>query len=447
MESLKISEIENCTNGKLIKKNLIDTISNISIDSRKTDRNSLFIPIIGDKFDGHDFIDEVYNKGCRNFLCGKNHSIESDANVVVVDDTRLALGNIARYYREKFSIPFIGVTGSVGKTSTKDIIYSVLKNKYDTLKNEGNLNNDIGVPKTIFNLTKETDIAVIEMGMDKKGEMDYLTNIVKPDIAVITNIGQSHIMNFKDGKDGIFKAKMEITNGLKENGILIVNGDDTYLKKIKGKEANYQLITYGFNNDNNIYVKDYEINESFSVFTCIYNEKEYKFKLASIAKHNIANALIAIVIALKFNLTEDEIQNGLLNLDFSKNRLDIFDTNKYKIINDTYNASYDSIMSAIEVLNSFSNRKVAILGDILELGDYSEKIHREIGKKLKCDLLITIGNESKYINEETDIKNYHFDIKEDFYKEANDILKEKDTILLKGSRGLALDEIVEYLKK
>ena len=447
MENFKLSEIIEYTNGILISKNENNLITNISTDSRKVDEHSLFIPLIGDKFDGHDFIKEVYEKGCRNFLCDDNHDIDIDANVIKVKDTAVALGDVAKCYRDKFTIPIIGITGSVGKTSTKDILYSVLRIKYDTAKNKENYNNNIGVPQTLLTVTKNTEIAVIEMGMDKKGELDYLTNIVRPDIAIITNIGQSHIMNFEDGQDGIFKAKMEITNSLNKDKLLIVNGDDKYLKTLKESYHKSALLTYGFNNDNDIYVKEYSISEEESSFTCIYNEKEYNFRIASIAKHNIGNALIAILIGFKYNLTKEEIQKGLLDIEFSKNRLDIFDTDKYKIINDTYNASYDSIMSALEILNSFKTRKVAIIGDILELGDYSESIHRKIGKNIKCDLLITIGNDAKYINEETNIESYYFPTKEEFYKKAKDILKEKDTILVKASHGIELDKVVEFLKQ
>ena len=448
MEKLSIKEIESYCNGTLIINENKNEILNITTNSKEVNEKSLFIPMIGEFRDGHEFIEESYNNGCRNFIIDNNHKLnKNDINCITVESTYDALGLIAKKYKERFNIPFIGVTGSVGKTSTKDIISSVLSTKYNVLKNEGNKNTNTGLAKTLFNLNSDTELAVIEMGMDKKGELDYLSKIVNPDIAVITNIGQSHIMNFKDGQEGIFKAKMEITNGLKENGILIVNGDDKYLSTLKNKKNNYDLITYGFNNDNDIYVKDYQIQDNNINFTCIYKEKEYNFNLASIAKHNIGNALIAVLIGFHYDLTQEEIQTGLLNIEFSKNRLDIFNTDKYKIINDTYNASYVSIMSALEVLNTFNERKVAILGDILELGKYSEGIHREIGKNLKCDLLITIGNDSKYINEETNIENYHFNTKEEFYEKSNTLLKEKDVILIKGSRGLELEKVVEFLTK
>lgn len=447
MEKITIKEILSFTNGRQIESQENTEIRKISIDSRDIDQNTLFIPIIGEKFDGHSFMESAYEKGCKNFLCDENHSFKKpNINLIKVKDTKIALGKIAKGYKEKFKIKTIGITGSVGKTSTKDIISSVLNKKYNTLKTEGNLNNEIGLPKTLLNINKNTEIAVIEMAMDKKGDLNYLTNIVNPNIAIITNIGMSHIMNFKN-QEGIFYSKMEIANSLTEKDTLIVNGDDKYLKTLKNKTHNYKLLTYGFEENNDIYCKDYKLGE-ISSFTCVYNEKEYKFKISSPAKHNISNALIAILIGLNLGLTENEIQQGLLNIEMTKNRLEIIKTNKYTIINDTYNANYDSVMSAISVLNSYKTRKVAILADILELGSYSEEIHRKLGQNIECDLLISIGKESKYTYEEAlkrGIKAKCFLTKEDFYDKINQILKQNDTILVKASHGMELDKVVEKI--
>lgn len=449
MEKLSINEVLEFTKGELVYGKSDSCILNISIDSREVNSETLFIPIIGARFDGHDFMEDAYNLGCKNFLCDKNHEfVKDDINLISVSDTKEAFGLIAKGYKNKFSIPFIGITGSVGKTSTKDIISSVLNVKYDVLKTEGNFNNDIGLPKMLLKLSSSNDIGVLEMGMDKKGEINYLTNLVNPDIGVITNIGMSHIMNFS-GQEGIFNAKMEIVNGLKENGLLIVNGDDKFLGTLKEKEHNYRLLTYGFNPNNDIYCKSYEIGSDYSKFICAFKEKEYEFTVNSIAKHNIGNAMASILIGFELGLSEEELRKGLLNLEFSKNRLDIFDTSKYKIINDTYNSSYDSVMSALEVLNSFKGRKVAILGDIFELGDYCEEVHRKIGKEISCDLLITIGESAKYIYDECLERNldcYYFSLKEDFYKEMNLILCDGDVVLVKASNGMKFSEIVECLK-
>ena len=286
------------------------------------------------------------------------------------------------------------------------------------------------------------------MGMDKKGEISYLTNLVNPDVAVITNIGMSHIMNFEN-QEGIFKAKMEIVNGLKSNGLLIVNGDDKFLGKLKKEKSDYELLTYGFNPDNDIYCKDYVIGDSSSRFTCVYKDKEYKFEIASVAKHNIYNAMIAILIGFRYDLDVTEINSGLLNLKVTGKRLDIFKTDKYRIIDDTYNASYDSVMSALEVRNNFEGRKVAILGDILELGDYSKEIHQKIGENINCDVVISIGDYAKYIDEEATkrgLESYYFLTKEDFFNNLPVILLQGDNILIKASRGMQFDEIVDFLK-
>lgn len=449
MKTLSILDICKYTRGKLIKGKADSSITKIVIDSREATLDTLFIPIIGERFDGHSFMKNAYDNGCRNFLIDKNHTFSKEGiNLVEVEDTKVAFGDISKGYKNQFNIPFIAITGSVGKTSTKDIIYSVLKEKYNTLKTIGNLNNNIGLPKTLLGLDSETEIAILEMGMDKKGEIDYLSRLVNPDVAVITNIGLSHIMNFKNQKE-IFKAKLEIINGLKSSGLLIVNGDDKYLCTLKDIKHNYYLITCGFNKENDIYCKDYFIDKDYITFTCVYKNKEYKFKINSVAKHNVLNALFAIVIGFKYNLTKEEIAKGLLNIEFSANRLNIFNTNKYTIIDDTYNASYDSVISALDVLNNFKGRKVAILGDILELGSHSKEIHQTIGKNIKCDILIAIGNYSKYIKDEAlkrGIECYYFLKKEEFYDKIFAILRDKDVILVKASHGMELDKVVNYLK-
>lgn len=451
MEKLNMSKICEFTKGSFYLKNKESSFENIVIDSRQATSKSLFIPIIGETHDGHNFMESAYNLGCRNFICDKNHEFKKDdINLVIVNDTTKAFGLIAKEYKKSLDIFSVAVTGSVGKTSTKDIISSVISKKYKTLKTIGNLNNEIGVPKTLLNLNSNHEVAVIEMGMDKKGEIDYLTKIVNPDVAVITNIGMSHIMNFPNGQEGIFEAKTEIVNGLKENGLLIVNGDDQYLKTLKNNKHSYRLLTYGFKENNDIICKNYEIKENLINFTCIYNNQEYNFSISSPAKHNIGNAMIAILIGFELGLSEIEIKQGLANIEFTQNRLDIIKTDNYTIIDDSYNSSYDSVMSALEVLNSFKERKVAIIGDIFELGRYSESIHKKIGQNLKCDVLVTIGKNAKYIFEEAlnrGIKSYYYEEKDNFYKEYKNILLKDDVILIKASNGMKFKEIVNFLKE
>ena len=453
MYKFSINEIVLATKGKLLKKNSNQEITYISLNSNDIKENTLFIPIIGEVNDGHKFMESAYQNGCRNFLIDKNHKFnKEDINLIRVKDTTKSFGYISKYYKNKFNIQYIGVTGSVGKTSTKDMIYSVLNQKYKTLKNEGNFNNEIGVPKTLLNLDNTIEKAVIEMGMSYKGEIKHLANIVEPKIAIISNIGMSHIEHFKN-QEGIFKTKMEITTNFTKDNILIVNGDDKFLKTLKTKKLKYKLLTYGFEKDNDIYCNNYKINEEKIDFSCIINNKEEKFTIPTPAKHNILNALAAILVGLENNIEIKDIKKGLKHFELTKMRLDIFKTNKYRIINDTYNASCDSMISALNVLKNYKDRRVAILGDIFETGVYEEKIHRTIGDNVKdnTDILITVGKSYKYIYDEEIKKGfnknnaYHFDTKESFIKQKDKIIKANDTILLKASRGMALETLIDQL--
>lgn len=453
MEKLTIDEVVSSTSCNVLLKNNLNDIEYISTDSRDIKENTLFISLIGERFDGHNFLEEVYSKGCRAFIIEKDASFnKDDITLIKVPSTLYALGDIAKYYRNKFNINVIGVTGSVGKTSTKDIIHSVLSKKYNTLKNEGNFNNEIGLPKTIFNINSDNEYSVLEMGMDHKGQIKHMADISNPLIGVISNIGTAHI-EFFDNQDGIFNAKMEITSFFDENSLLVVNGDDEYLKTLLNKDSNYKILSYGFNTYNDIYPINYKINENTSTFTCLINGKEEEFTIPSPVKHNILNSLCAITIGLYLDIDINKIKEGLATFTLSKSRMDIFKTNKYKIINDCYNASLDSVISALDVLKNNNTRKVAILGDILELGKFSKEIHEEIGKHIKdIDILITVGKDSLYINDTAvssgfNIDNtYHYIDNETLLKDINKILKDNDTILVKASNGMKLSEVVDYLK-
>ncbi len=455
MENLTINEINNAVNGKVINFFNNSIIDNIVIDSRKANNNSLYIPIIGEIHDGHIFLEDAYNNGCRNFIIDENHSfLKNDSNIIQIKDTTIFLGNISKYYKEKFNIPFIAVTGSVGKTSTKDMIYSVLNKKYKTLKNIGNLNSNIGLPRTLFNLDNSYETAVVEMGLSYKGDIEYLANLVNPNIAVISNIGLSHIENFNN-QDEIFDSKMEITSNFSKDSLLIVNGDDEYLMTLKNKKLNYKLLSYGFNNDNDIYCNNYAINESNIEFTCVINNQEETFIIPTIAKHNILNAMAAILVGLNLNMNIEDIKEGLKTFAITKGRLTIINKRNITIIDDSYNASADSMISALSVLSSYKTRRVAILGDVLETGSYERQIHEKIGSNIinNVDLLITVGNSSKYIDLKAMEEGFskenilHFYNYEEVINNIDNIIKENDTILVKASHGIELDKVVEYLEQ
>lgn len=455
MLKLSLDEIVKGSRGRLLLNNDLNDIEYISTSSKDIKENTLFIPIKGEKYDGHDFLNDAYNNGCRMFLIDKNHEFyKKDISLIEVDDTLLSLGSLARFYLDKFDIDVIGVTGSVGKTSTRDIIYSVLNEKYKTLKNELNYNNEIGIPKTLFNLDYSYDKAVIEMGLSKKGDISFLKTIAPLKHAVISNIGLSHIANFEN-QEGIFHAKMEIAEHFNKENTLIVNGDDKFLKTLKDRKLPYNLLTYGFDEDNTIYCVSYEIVNGKINFKVNFKNKIYDYTIPSIAKHNIYNAMAAILIGNLYNLTYEEIKKGLENVSFTEGRLTIINKKDITIINDCYNASLDSIISALNVLSTFKTRKVAILGDVLETGSYEEEIHKNIGKSIigNTDILILVGNSIKYTYDEV-IKNnfnkdniYVFNTYEDVIKNIDNIIKKGDTILLKASHGIKLSNVVEYLDK
>ena len=457
MEALSVKDLLQATNGNLISGNELDEINNIAIDSRKAKLGDVFIAIIGENLDGHKFMQSALDNGCKTFIKNRSNSIKfesSDINLIEVDDTTIALGDIAKYYKEKFVIPYIGVTGSVGKTTTKDMIYAAISNNFDTLKNEGNFNNHIGVPLTLFNLNKKHECAIIEMGMSNFNEIEYLANIVNPKIGVISNIGLSHIENL-GSQDGILKAKLEITTNFDENNILILNGDDEYLSKVCKEDCNYNLKTFGFNSNNDVYCTEYIMSEDSINFKCIINGKEEAIFIPTVGKHNIYNAMAAILVGLTLGMELEDIKLGLRGFTASKMRLDIFKKDDLTIINDAYNASPDSMKAALDILGRYQKRRVAILGDMFEMGEHSEYGHRLVGESSinNVDVLITVGDMSKFIGDEAkklglDNNNiHHFENKELAIESLNNLINKDDVVLVKASRGMKLEQIVEYLSK
>lgn len=461
MIAQNIFDIAKACDGIIINKGNVEIIDEISTDSRTIRKGNLFIPLIGENFDGHTFISDAIKKGASTILVQGDkmeNVINVDGiNIIQVKNTLEALTKIAYYYKNLFDIPFIGVTGSVGKTTTKDLIAEVLSVKYNVHRSAGNFNNEIGLPITLFNLESKHDISVLEMGMSSYGEILNLANIVHPNIAVITNIGLSHIEYF-GSKENIMKAKMEITANLGKEDYLLVNGDDQYLKNIKREGKDYNIIFYGLNRYNDFYVTDIkDLGEEGSSFKVNINDEPVQFKIKSPGLHNIYNGLIAIWIGIKYGMTFKEIQEGLNSFKPSRMRLEIINENNIKIIDDTYNASPDSMKVALDVLEKIkADRRIAVLGNMFEMGSFAEKGHRSVGEHLadkKIDLLIVVGKMAYWIAleakkrglKEENIFTVHTN------KEAINVLKQNvrdnDAILIKGSRGMAMEEIVRFLQE
>lgn len=448
---MKISEILLSTKGLLLNGNEDDLVESFSIDSRNINNNDFFIAIKGEKFDGNDFIFDVLNKGCKGVIFDKNIDIDfkkyKDKIFIKVNNSIKALQDMARYKRSLYDIPVVAITGSVGKTSTKDIIASVMSEKYNVLKTEGNHNNHIGLPLTLLKL-KDHNAMCIEMGMNHFNEISLLTNILKPTIAVITNIGTAHIGNL-GSRENILKAKLEILEGLEDNGKIIINNDNDLLHKwYIDNKAKYNIITYGIENESKYQAKNI-LNEIENSTFDINNVTKNIFVPVP-GNHFIYNSLCAFAVGKILNISNEMIKEGIKKFELSKNRIENIDLpNDIRLISDCYNANYDSMKAAIELLSKYKERKIAVLGDMLELGKYSEKIHSNIGKLINdnIDILICSGEMSKYIyNNSKTNKKYYCNNNKEVEELLKDIILPKDTILFKASNSMNFTEIVNNIK-
>ena len=439
---LSIKKILEITNGRLLCGDEKTIIQSYSKDTRTLKKGDCYVGIKGETYDGNDYYMQARKAGASACILERCEASESkDFPIILVEDSVVAIQKIAAYTREHLNIKVVAITGSAGKTSTKDAIASVLSQKYKVLKTPGNLNGQIGLPFNILNYQDE-EVLVLEMGMNELGQIENLSKIGKPDIAVITNVGTAHI-GILGSRENILKAKLEILKGMNDNGILIYNGDNDMLKKVGNIPQ--QKITFGLESGNDYVATDIKMKNGMTSF----KEKNVQYQIPVLGEVFVYNALASIAVANCLGLKEEEIKSGLRNLEMTQNRMQVISTGKYTIINDTYNANQEAMKSAIKTLESFEGRRVAILGDMLELGEYEEEIHKSIGEYLqnKVEVLITIGNISKFINETYKGNSYHFETKEEAMKKLPSILKENDTILVKASHGLKLIEIVDFLQK
>jgi len=447
MEPIKIDEILQSTNGELICGDRNKWITKISIDSRKLTPGDLFIAIKGDRFDGHNFIEEVIKKGAGAIIVSKDIKPDLPATTLKVNDTLIALGKIAAYYRQKFKIPLVAITGSNGKTTTKEMLAHLLSKKFTTLKSQGSFNNAVGLPLTLLELNNTIQSAIVEVGMNQVGEIKYLAHLAKPNIAIITNIGHSHIGYLKT-KENIAKEKSQLLSALPKNGIAILNQDDEYLTKIK---FNGRVITYSLGNQADFIAKDLQQNTNRIEFTI---NNTYKIRIPILGLHNVSNALAAVAAAYELGLNFDQIKEAFLDFKTPYGRMELNSFAGVKIINDAYNANPNSLKAALETLNQIQTkgRKILVLGDMLELGEFSEFFHRVMAKEIidkGINILVTIGEGARLTGDETakqGIEVYNCNSNEEIISKLKTMVKEEDIVLIKGSRRMKLEEVVEGLK-
>lgn len=431
---MKLDTLLEIIDGKILQGEKIKKIKKIRIDSRKVKKGDLFIALNGENNDGHDYILDVLKRKPSAVIVCENIDIKTNIPIIKVLDTYDTLIKLASYIRDSYNIPLIAVTGSVGKTTTKDLIAYILSSHFQVLKSEKNYNNHIGLPLTLFNLKPYHDICVVELGMNHMKEISKLSKICKPDLAVITNIGTAHIGNL-GSKKKILKAKLEILDGM-NGGTLIVNGCDNYLNKIK-----YDNLI-----KTNEHLKPFNIQVSDRVsFDLMINDIKYSFIYNSCNTSLLTNFLLAIEVALLFGIDIETIQSRIETYELPKERMQIIYHGQNKIIDDCYNASFETVKASLQALTHEKQNKVVILGDMLELGKYSCKLHKKIERELKTLSNLTlylVGRDIKYIKYKGAV---YFNNNQELlnYLESHPI--KNSVILVKGSRGMHLDEIVKYL--
>ena len=461
MKNMTLENIEKACGGRYIgtEAEKKTEVLGVVIDSRQVESGYLFVAIPGEKVDGHKFIPDVFAKGAAAVL--SEQQLEDPAGpYILVESTTKALRDLAEYYRKSLDIKVVGITGSVGKTSTKEMIASVLSEKYRVLKTEGNYNNEIGLPLTIFKIRAEHEVAVLEMGISEFGEMHRLATMANPDICVITNIGLCHLENLKT-RDGILKAKTESFAHLKKDGIAILNGDDDKLSTIR-QVGDKEPVFYGMEEKmeyredakKSVYATGVENLGLYGMQARIHTpEGERDVRIPIPGEHNVYNALAATAVVLSLGLSLDQISSGILKAKTIGGRTNLLNTGSMTVIDDCYNANPVSMKASIDVLATAEGRKIAVLGDMGELGENEKKLHYEVGEylaKKEIDVLFCAGELSEEIakaaqKESKTCEVYYFKTRDALLEQLLPFLKKGDTVLVKASHFMEYPKIVKAL--
>lgn len=429
-------------------------IYSVMTDSRERVEGALFIPIVGERFDAHAFIEQAINHGATAALWDRTQNIPDnypeDFVFFLVRDTTKALQLLAQTYRNEVNPQVVGITGSNGKTTTKDLLHAVLKQKFQTHATKGNYNNEIGLPLTILQMEPSTEVLILEMGMNNFHEIELLSKIATPDYAIVTNIGESHIEHL-GSRAGIAQAKLEIAHGLTKEGLLIIDGDEPLLATYDGHD---QVIRCGVDQENDHIISQIHLEQDGTEFT--YDEQS-NFKIPLFGEHHAKNASYVITLAQALDIDNDVIQQGFMQLEYTSMRFEKMQgMNEVTLINDAYNASPTSTKAAIDVVKEMQGyqNKVLVLGDILELGHLTEEMHRSIAKVIEApiNVVYTYGEAAKIITEQVnrncpDIQATHFETREALTMALKQIANKETMILFKASRGMAFETFIDELTK
>ncbi|TPV46993.1 UDP-N-acetylmuramoyl-tripeptide--D-alanyl-D-alanine ligase [Bacillus dicomae] len=452
MIQMNLKKLEEVVNGEGLQESFhLIGMHGVCIDSKNMKEGNVFVPIIRVK-DGHEYVKEAMDNGAVASLWKKSYGIPPKGiPIIFVDDTLFALQQLAQHYRREINIKVIGITGSNGKTTVKDIIGSILSSTYRVHKTIGNFNSQIGLPLTILEMKRDTEFLILEMGMSEKGQIRNLSRIAQPDVAIITMIGQSHLETL-GSREEIAKAKFEIVDGLNDDGLFLYNGDEPLLSR-NNNMFGIECKSFGEKDTNDLYPNNVQLDE-YGVHFKLNDSTKVKYDVPLHGKHNILNAIVGIAVGQFYNVPIEKIQEALQQINITQMRFQFLTAKTgFTIINDAWNASPSSMKAAIETLQKLNayEKKIIVIGDMLELGKKAETYHREIGKMLNeesIQYVFTYGALSEIVAEEAR-KNYHtgkvqsFDNKAELAEEILKVITKKDVVLLKGSRGMALEEIVQ----
>ncbi|MCK5260222.1 MAG: UDP-N-acetylmuramoyl-tripeptide--D-alanyl-D-alanine ligase [Candidatus Omnitrophica bacterium] len=448
---LTVEEIKKATRGTFVQGSIVSTVTGVSIDSRKIGKGNAFIAIKGERFDGHDFIRKAVRNGATVVISSKKIVCARDVTVIGVKDTTKALGQIAAWHRQRFSIPVVAITGSTGKTTTKEMIASVLAKRFKVLKNVGTENNQYGVPLTLLKLKASHQVAVLELGTNQPGDIRWLAKIASPTMGIFMNVGESHLKGLKTPA-GVLREKAQLIKYMEPGGVVILNGDDRYLATLPKKYKKQKMIRFGRGKKADHRADDVVVRDNRSLY---FKVRRHVFKINSPATHNVYNALAAISCGRVFKIRYNDITSVLSRFPFLWGRQEIRKIGQFWLIDDTYNANPVSLKSAISTLDTLhiKGKRIVICADMLELGPRSVALHRSAGEMIgrsHADIVLTTGRHARHITHELkrakgSITALHCSDTNEVRKRLKKFCHPGDAVLVKGSRGMHMERIVTFL--